>query len=956
MKTKSPFKFLDSYKKEDRDIFFGRDLEVEELYTRVFQSRLVVVYGASGTGKSSIINCGLANKFEDSDWLPVSVRRGRNINTSLFEQVLSQSFTPVNTEKQTNQSEKVVEAVRSVYLDHFKPIYLVFDQFEELFIMGEEGEKEIFIQTLVQLLKLDIDLHFIFVIRGEYLEYLSDFEKEIPEFFENRIRIEKISRQKALTCISGPAETFDIELEKGFEVELLNKINPDRGSIELTFLQIFLDRIYSNALEASKNGDLKFSKQQISEIGEVGDILADFLEEQIAGIEDSEAALSLLKSFVTLDGTKTQSSIQEAVDFSESLGEIVAFEKAQQIIQQLVNRRILNDKDESGRYELRHDSLASEIYKKISHQERELLDVRTFLSNSLREFDKRGALLNENDLNYISLYQSKLALDDRTNELIEQSTRKSKKQRRSRRTRIVVLSIISLLFLSSAAGFIYASQQQELAESAANEAIDQQRNALEQKQRAENQRALAEQSSEEARRQALIAEQERQKAESLFQRAEEARNMALVSQKVAESERSKALENAEIAERNAIEAEKQKAIAEAESKAALKLRMLALARSMAIKSNQLIKDQQSILLAKQALIFNDRFSGDPYQADVYKALYSARKRIDGSDFNANTLHKGSVNRILSDGEYVYSAGSDGKVMKWKKSSPAGQENKVLYSSEYILQTMQLSKDGTRLAIGSDEGHVIVINRESGAILFENQGHSGDVLSLAIKENGNIISAGVDGQIIEWSGDGTLLSKSNQSNQINNVQPLPGSQIIFATDDGDVILFDTNNGETSKLYSHTAAATAVAISPDQSTAAFGFEDGLLVWFDLQKAEVRLSLLGHLARVSTASFSDDGSFLVTSSYDRTARVWNLESIDSPPIVMDDHNAWVSCAAFVGGHKNVLVGNYNGIVKHYYTDMKVYAEDMCESVGRSFEDAEWNELVGEDIEYENTCIDED
>jgi putative ribosome biogenesis GTPase RsgA len=51
---KSPFKFLDSYSKEDRNIFFGRDNEIEELYSRVFQSRVLVVYGISGTGKSSL--------------------------------------------------------------------------------------------------------------------------------------------------------------------------------------------------------------------------------------------------------------------------------------------------------------------------------------------------------------------------------------------------------------------------------------------------------------------------------------------------------------------------------------------------------------------------------------------------------------------------------------------------------------------------------------------------------------------------------------------------------------------------------------------------------------------------------------------------------------------------------------------------------------------------------------
>ena len=90
---RSPFKFLDSYTASDRDIFFGRDTEVEEVYSKVFQSNLLLVYGASGTGKSSIINCGLANKFSDSDWLPVHVRRGEHMVRSMYRQISRQAMT-----------------------------------------------------------------------------------------------------------------------------------------------------------------------------------------------------------------------------------------------------------------------------------------------------------------------------------------------------------------------------------------------------------------------------------------------------------------------------------------------------------------------------------------------------------------------------------------------------------------------------------------------------------------------------------------------------------------------------------------------------------------------------------------------------------------------------------------------------------------------------------------------
>src|SRR5512137_1018552 len=104
MIQKSPFKFLDSFTKDDREIFFGRDREIEELHTRVFESKILLVYGTSGTGKSSLINCGLANRFNDSDWLPVNVRRGSDINRSLFEALAKTAITRAPFEKASSSA------------------------------------------------------------------------------------------------------------------------------------------------------------------------------------------------------------------------------------------------------------------------------------------------------------------------------------------------------------------------------------------------------------------------------------------------------------------------------------------------------------------------------------------------------------------------------------------------------------------------------------------------------------------------------------------------------------------------------------------------------------------------------------------------------------------------------------------------------------------------------------
>ena len=96
---KSPFKFLDSYSLEDRNTFFGRDQEITDLFRKVLEGKILIVYGISGTGKSSLVNCGLASRFDQSDWLPINVRRGGNIIDSLNEAVNRHAITSLKKTK-----------------------------------------------------------------------------------------------------------------------------------------------------------------------------------------------------------------------------------------------------------------------------------------------------------------------------------------------------------------------------------------------------------------------------------------------------------------------------------------------------------------------------------------------------------------------------------------------------------------------------------------------------------------------------------------------------------------------------------------------------------------------------------------------------------------------------------------------------------------------------------------
>lgn len=309
---KSPFKFLDSYDKKDKDIFFGREQETYELYDRIFETNLVLLYGASGTGKTSLINCGLGNQFESTDWHPIFIRRKDNMLESMREEFQRHAV------KKLKPTTSIIEQVRSLYLDYFKPIYLIFDQFEEIFILGDKEEQKLFFETIYQLLEEDLQCKVLISMREEYIAYLSEFEEIIPYLFDNRLRVEKMNSKNLKSVIEGTAGEFNIELKNGarnVSELIIEKLRDKNHEIDLANLQVYLDRLYQ--LDKKRNPGAKkvtFDESLIAETGNLEDVMSQFLDQQLDVLNKEleekykgtkkGAPLDILFELVTDNGTK----------------------------------------------------------------------------------------------------------------------------------------------------------------------------------------------------------------------------------------------------------------------------------------------------------------------------------------------------------------------------------------------------------------------------------------------------------------------------------------------------------------------------------------------------------------------------------------------------------------------------------------------------------------------------
>ena len=440
---RSPFKFLDSYSLQDKDTFFGRKKETDLFYEMVNKNRLLLVYGQSGSGKTSLVECGLANRFDVTDWYPIGVRRRQNLNESLRESLQS-VLIAVEEEEDYDLPETLTEQIEDIYAEYLRPVYLIFDQLEEIFILGDEAEQEQFIQSIAELYHSKIACRIIFILREEYLGHLYDFEKVIPTLFDRRLRVEVMNNTKVQSVLSKSFAKFNISLEAPEETrlqEMIANISGGKALIQLPYLQVYLDMLYREDYQRTygdkERGDelppLEFTQSEIAEFGEIEEVLSkflDFQEKEIQGVLSTKypdllehTVLQIMDAFVTDEGTKrplAYTRVERLVIVDEKVKRLfppVADEVLSDCFLELEKARIIRGSDNF--MELAHDSLAALLTKKRGAEQQ----LRKRLSAALQEYElSRGQqLLAETQLLGMAEMLPKLYLDEATHDFIEES-------------------------------------------------------------------------------------------------------------------------------------------------------------------------------------------------------------------------------------------------------------------------------------------------------------------------------------------------------------------------------------------------------------------------------------------------------------------------------------------------------------------------------------------------------
>ena len=407
------------FEPEDKALFFGRDLDISDLCEMVRAERLVVLFGKSGYGKSSLLNAGVVPKLRSyMKTFEVRFNEWDAKQTSLLKILVDKTPLPVKLRSNAQFLGKLEQNLWT----HFKQLeneeknsyLLVFDQFEEFFSYPVKAQRA-FCDELAdlmsdelpeslretvrgldreqrRLLSAPVDVRVLFSIRSDRMHELDSLKDRLPAILHKRYELKPLRRDQAKKAIVGPAALIDprpdlregriiSESEKDtwafvskpftYEGNCLDKIldylagsDPaQQKGVETWHLQVLCESIESQVAERHGMGETYAPPVSVDDLPDFEDVLNQYYKRKLAllGAEKQISASFIIEEGLVSYNAETETGRRRSVDVQTLLEEYGA---THDLLGDLEDTFLVRKEPNTlGRhnYELSHDSLLGPV-------------------------------------------------------------------------------------------------------------------------------------------------------------------------------------------------------------------------------------------------------------------------------------------------------------------------------------------------------------------------------------------------------------------------------------------------------------------------------------------------------------------------------------------------------------------------------------------------------------------
>lgn len=1007
----NPFPGLRPFSTDESDLFFGREGQSEEVVAKLNENSFVTVIGASGSGKSSLIYCGVIPRLikqdqngNNGEWLVHSMRPGNNPIGNLSD--LFAGEIKGNRDENSKKIESLLQdskngledAVTLLNLKQGTRLLLIIDQFEELFRFKTSrkdrsiaDESRSFVNLIVNAItKSDHNINVIITMRSDYIGECSHFQGLTSLINESNYLVPHMDRENYMKVITGPVEYAGANIEAELTDLLLNEIGSRID--QLPVLQHALMRTWSHW---SKMGQANrpVSVSDYDSVGRMSEAMSRHANEAYEELDSrGKEICQVLFKTITEKGSDNRGlrhptgvetiaaiarcSVEElykVVDVFRSAGRSFItpgpdVKLTPETVIDISHESLMRVWDRLAEW-VDEEAASVLMYMRLSEASEMFQEGKTTL---WRPPDLQLALNWRNDnrptLTWAERFNpafERAMVYLRTSEkeyLTDEENKIRAQKRQLRRSRITAMilgtaAIISVFFM------LYAFVKQVEAEKSKQEAIVSEQKALVQEQLAVENADEAKVNAERAQEQEQLALANANEAQINADRANVQRNIADRNANEARVNAELAQEQEKLANENAERAVQQEKLAIENATEATRLRMVSIGKSMAIKSVQASgQGTLQVLLAYQAYIFNNRNKGLPNDADIYMGLYSVAKAFGGQNYKNFEGHSGSVKSIsfLKSNNQFFTSGSDGKVMRWSLDN-SDSDPLVIFEGDEIMEIITISNDGKYLACGNDQSVIRVFPVSGTGMAFEFNGHNDKIKSLVFTpDNRFMYSSGLDGQLLKWDMETKQYSEVNIEDEIIISLDISGSgkYLAGATTGGEIKLWNLLNDKSLQSINSESGSVNVIRFSNSDVLAIGFMNGMIELWNIETYAKESEVKGHTARVSDIRFNNINNQMASSSMDGNVKIWNIDDFTEPPISLEDNEGFVLALAFSLDGQILISGGVaegrNLVARPAHVDYMV--SDICSILTRNFTQEEWDRYVAKDIDYEETCSKKD